>query len=107
MIEEEYKRSIILDSNFTSIIGKDASVLLADTSPLFVHGTRILENEAAGSTLGLTNLRAMFNNTIFYENVARQGGGIYVKDRSELNITDCTFARNKVDLQAAALMIES
>ena len=36
VIEENYKRSIILDSNFTSIIGKDASVLLADGSPLFV-----------------------------------------------------------------------
>ena len=30
-----------------------------------------------------------------------------MKDRSELNITKCTFARNKVTLQAAALMIES
>ena len=30
-----------------------------------------------------------------------------MKDRSELNITDCTFARNYVLLQAAALMIES
>ena len=36
VIEENLKRSIILSSNFTYIIGKDASVLLAETSPLFV-----------------------------------------------------------------------
>ena len=70
-IEEEYKRSIILDSNFTSIEGIDASVLLADSSDLFIQGSRILENKAAGSTLALTYLRAMFNNTIFYRNVAK------------------------------------
>ena len=36
IIEENSKRSIIFESNFTRIIGKDASVLLAESSPLFV-----------------------------------------------------------------------